>query len=104
MLKPFEENLEKVRAASAHCTEGILESDIFVLISDPEGTDMYAELGVALAENTRAHGRPRIYVVGEHGRRSVMQLHPAVTHVDALQAVFQKEGVTTDGVQMPEFE
>lgn len=103
-LKPFEEHLEEVRSASTRCTEAVLDADVFVLISDPEGTDMYAELGMALTQRTLTGSTPRIYAVGEHGRRSVMQLHPFVTHVDTLVETFAAEKISIDAAEIPKFD
>ena len=90
-LAPFEENLEKVQEVMSHNTEAILDTDVFVLISDPEGTDMYTELGVALGKRAAAKDSPRIYIVGEHSKRSPMQLHPAIVRVETLAEVFKME-------------
>ncbi len=102
MLKPFSENVERVREVSVHCTEAVLSADIFVLISDPEGTDMYAELGMALGQWTTTK-KPKIYTVGEHAERSVMQLHPAAVHVKTVGDVLRAEDVDLSGFTEPVF-
>ena len=45
-LKPYEENDVAVKALSESVVQAVLASDVFVLISDPEGTDMFVELGI----------------------------------------------------------
>ncbi len=90
-LKPYEENDVAVKALSESVVQAVLASDVFVLISDPEGTDMFVELGIALSSL-----RTRIYIVGEFGRRSLMQLHPSITHVPTLEDVFERERVKVE--------
>lgn len=89
-LKPYSENLEEVQKLATNITEAIKETDIFVLISDLEGTDMFVELGICLARDA---GRVKIYIIGEHSKRSLMQLHLAITHVADLKELFEKEKI-----------
>ncbi len=70
--------------------DGIGESDRFVLITDPAGSDIYVELGIALAANA-ATGKPRIYAVGPHGGRTLMHAHPAIRHVATVADLLEKE-------------
>lgn len=92
-LLPYHEHVEKVQKIATDDISEVLESDVFVLISDPAGTDMFAELGAALAKNTSSPRSIRIYIVGEHAKRSLMQLHPAITHLHSLKEVFEKESI-----------
>ena len=94
-LKPYDLNLSKVQPFSREVAKNILEADIFVLISDAEGTDMFIELGIALAKNTITQNN-KIYAVGEHSKRSLMQLHPAIIHVPTLVELFKKEKIEGD--------
>ena len=91
-LKPYDLNLPKVQPFSQEVVKNILAADIFVLISDPEGTDMFIELGIALAKNN-INSNNKIYAVGEHSKRSLMQLHPAIIHVPTLEELFKQEGI-----------
>ena len=102
-LIPFHEHLEAVRELAKTDITGVLNSDILVLISDPAGTDMFAELGAALAKHAQSPESIRIYIVGEHARRSLMQLHPSITHMETLKEVFEKEGVNVASVTLPNF-
>lgn len=92
-LKPYHENVEEVQKVGVENTQAILDSDVFVMISDPEGTDMFVELGIALGAHTSGNGIPRIYIIGEHSKRSLMQLHPAIIHCDTFEQVFQHENL-----------
>jgi hypothetical protein len=101
-LKPFEEHLEEVHRVNKHNIGMMLQADVFVMISDPEGTDMYAELGVGLAKDVLTKDI-RIYIVGEHAKRSLMQLHPAIIHTKDLIEVFEREKISYDGFISPTF-
>ena len=101
-LQPYEENMDKALALSREVVKSILNTNIFVLISDPEGTDMFAELGIALAKNEVSHNA-RIYIVGKHSKRSLMQLHPSIIHVPDIQNIFEKEGIKAEKFNFPNF-
>jgi hypothetical protein len=92
-LKPYQANLAKVQTIAGQSISSLIEADIFVLISDPEGTDMFIELGVCLARDQLSPGSVKIYLVGEHSKRSLMQLHPSIIHVADLCELFEKEGI-----------
>jgi hypothetical protein len=51
-LKPYTENMERCGEIAGNVTDTLITTDIFVLISDPEGTDMFVELGICLGKNT----------------------------------------------------
>jgi hypothetical protein len=93
-VKPYEKNLVTVQNFAEDVVKGITDSDIFILISDPEGTDMFIELGIALSAGVR-----KLYIVGQHSKRSLMQLHPNITHVEKIQDILNKEGI---GCRIPE--
>ncbi len=92
-LKPYHENLASVEQLAEGVVSSVLSTDIFVLISDPGGTDMFVELGLALS----AQKKNKIYIVGEHSKRSLMQLHPHIIHTDDLKSVFAAEGIDSTG-------
>lgn len=76
--KPYDKNHEKCREVSKTVEEDIKNCEEFVLISDEGGTDMFVELGIAIAFDKK------IYVVGEHGKRSLMSFHPNIEHLDSM--------------------
>ena len=92
--------------AMSHFAQGIhdaiAQTDIFVLISDPEGADMFVELGIALAIREHA-SEMRVFVVGEHGKRSVMHHHPSITHVKSIKDVFDALAIASDSFVVPDF-
>ncbi|HEY0010919.1 MAG TPA: hypothetical protein VGB97_03360 [Candidatus Paceibacterota bacterium] len=101
-LKPYEENLNRVQALATQVVESVLTTDVFVLISDPGGTDMFVELGVMLARSEAANS-VRIYIIGGHSKRSLMQLHPSINHAKDLSEVFVREGIDYQNFDIPEF-
>ncbi len=89
-LEPYSKNADKSKEIASKISLAIHNTDIFVLISDPAGTDMFVELGIAIAcwmQNQKL----RIYITGEYNKRSLMHLHPAIIHVNNLKEVFKKE-------------
>ena len=102
-LIPFTEHIEATQKLAVQDIDGVLRSDILVLISDPSGTDMFAEFGAALAKKSLTPNSIRIYIVGEHSTRSLIQLHPAVVHLSTIQEVFQKEKLNYTELQIPDF-
>lgn len=96
----YEDELERVQDFADTITKQVLDADIFVLISDAAGTDMFIELGIALGQH--AQGKPfRIYIVGEHAKRSLMQLHPALIHIESLEELLEKENISINGEEVP---
>jgi hypothetical protein len=53
---------------------------------------MYIELGVAFAKQA-VSSDIKIYIIGDQGSRSLMQLHPSIIHVDNLEDVFNMEKI-----------
>lgn len=94
---PYSDHLEEVQPYATAVVSQIQQCDIFVLISDPAGTDMFVELGIALG------AQKKIYIVGEHARRSLMQVHPDIMYTDTVQEVFTKEGIDCAGFIVPTF-
>ena len=89
-LSPFRENSERCKKIAEEISSALRDVDVFILISDSGGTDMFIELGIVIS-NWITKKNIRIYVVGKHNKRSLMQLHPAVIHVDSIKDVFSKE-------------
>ncbi len=100
-LKPYHENIDKVQKLATEVTASLLATDIFVLVSDPEGTDMFIELGVCLAKSTTSPRDIKIYIIGEYSKRSLMQLHPSITHLKTLREVFEREGIDSSDFIIP---
>ncbi len=80
-FKPYENNREHSRKMAAKITREIKSCDVFVLLSDRAGTDMFIEFGLAVAFDKK------IYVVGKWNKRSLMHFHPQIKHVDTIEEV-----------------
>lgn len=82
-IKPYENNLEAAREYPIIDVDAARNCDVFILITDEAGTGMYLELGVAISSNLE-HGKPRIYVIGEHISRSMFYFHPSVNRRETI--------------------
>lgn len=83
----YVDNLEETQSFAKEITSSLLETDVFVMISDAAGTDMFIELGVCLGLGKKT------YIVGEHSKRSLMQLHPKIKHKNTIKDVLEAEGI-----------
>ncbi len=66
---------------AARIEREVKNCDIFILISDKAGTDMFVESGIAIAL------KKKIYIVGKWNKRSLMHFHPNITRVDSLESL-----------------
>ncbi len=89
-LQPYATNSHKSSVVAKEITDSLQDVDVFVLIADASGTDMFIELGVVIGRYAQ-RAKPKIYAVGEFNDRSLMHFHPAITRVDTLREVFVKE-------------
>lgn len=89
-LKPYEENSEQSSLVAQNISESLKDVDIFVLLTDASGTDMFIELGIVIG-NCSADKPTKIYAVGEFNTRSLMHFHPLITRVSTMNEVFLKE-------------
>jgi hypothetical protein len=89
-LKPYNENANKVSLLAKEISLSLSDVDIFVLIADEGGTDMFIELGIAIAKWVNS-ANIRIYAVGNFNDRSLMHFHPAIKRVNKLSEVFSLE-------------
>ncbi|MEI6352628.1 MAG: hypothetical protein WCO35_01700 [Candidatus Nomurabacteria bacterium] len=103
-LKPFIENLIPSQALADRCLVNILNSDIFIVFNDLDGTDLFTELGICLANNKLNEKKIKIYSVGKYDQASLMQLHAGVEHLETLKQVFDKEGINYGDFVFPEFD
>jgi len=89
-LEPYNENSEKSSNIAMEISKELKNVDIFVLISDENGTDMFIELGIVIG-NWLQNEKIRIYSVGKFNDRSLMHHHPAIKRVNNLKKVFSIE-------------
>jgi len=85
----LEDRLDKSKIAN-EMLRSISDAEIFVLLSDKGGTDMFVELGFAIAKLVE-NKKLRIYAIGKYNKRSLMHFHPSIIHLNNLIDVFNKE-------------
>ncbi|MBS3054245.1 MAG: hypothetical protein J4431_01785 [Candidatus Aenigmarchaeota archaeon] len=85
-IKPYSQNASKAMLYSIEDVQGVLNSDVFILITDEGGKGMYVELGVAIASFIEKK-TPRIYIVGAHNENTIFFFHPSVSRKDSIQDV-----------------
>lgn len=90
ILKPYHDNSEQCSSIADSISCALKETDIFVLFSDKEGTDMYLELGIAIGCNM-FDNNSRIYAVGEFNDRSLMHYTSVIKKVDTLSDLLYQE-------------
>ncbi len=94
-LKPYRDNRQLSKEMAAQQIKAVLKSEVYLLISDLEGTGIHTELGSAIASNIFT-GKPKIYVIGEHNDNSLFFFHPAVNRARSIADVLfnlEKENV-----------
>ncbi len=82
---------KRYKEISEKISKDVSNADIFVLISDPAGTDMFVELGIAINNYMNKNLQKKIYVVGKYNKRSLMHFHPSITHVNSIKEIFYRE-------------
>ena len=87
-IKPYSKNAEKSRIYSMQDIDGILNSDVFILLTDESGTGMYIELGAAIILKMMHH-KPDIYVVGKHRKEQLFFFHPTVKTFETIEEVIE---------------
>jgi len=85
-VKPYSENQELCAEYSLTDIDGVLESDVFILISDFEGRGKFVEFGAALA-SYKFFGHPKVFVVGKSNSDMMFYFHPAVTRRSDVEEV-----------------
>jgi hypothetical protein len=91
-LKPYGDNSVECKKIAYEISSSIQDSNVFVLISDEQGTDMFVELGIAISSFEHS-SLPRIYIIGEHNKRSLMHFHSSIKHCDSINQVLELEKV-----------
>ena len=88
-VKPYEENQELSEEYSKEDINGVIESDVFILVVDERfGSGMSVELGAAISSSVKT-GKPKIYVVGNY-EQNMFSFHPSVIRESSIEEVFGK--------------
>lgn len=87
-LKPYVQNQEKVTDFVNADIEGVVSSDVFILLSEKaaDARGMYVEFGIALASFMQ-NNLPRIYVVGDLDDPSAFYFYPGVIRVESVDDI-----------------
>lgn len=86
-----------MRSIAKRDFEGIRESDVFILLSQPsEGRSMYVELGLAITMHEMT-GKPSVFVVGPNNNESVFYFHHAVQNVGSMNEALERAMQTKVG-------
>ena len=87
--KPYDENIGLARQYSIEDINGAKSCDVFIILSDEAGTNVYGELGAAIVSHLE-HGKPKIYVIGDHTARSMFYFHPSVNRRRTIDEVLEE--------------
>ncbi|MBI4895711.1 MAG: hypothetical protein HY831_04425, partial [Candidatus Aenigmarchaeota archaeon] len=85
---PYKNSPDLAKQYAIDDTNGVLNCDVFILLTDPVGTGMYVEFGLALALSIR-NKTPKIFVVGNHDNCS-FYYHPNVNIRSSMEEVFEE--------------
>lgn len=88
LIRPYGEHEEESKEIAIKSIEASESCDVFILISDSEGTDMYGELGAAIVSK-----KPKIYVIGDFLDKSKLFFHPRVKRMKNLENVLEDLGL-----------
>ena len=92
MVKPYEDNQEKAAEFAQFGIQGIIDSDIYILLAHPDGTGVFTELGAALAL-AQLQGKLKIYAVAREIPPVMFHYHPSIHWVPSVEEVFELIGV-----------
>lgn len=87
---PFNKNPEGARGYAIKDISGVLESDVFIMLSSAQvGSGSSTELGAAIASQ-KLVGKPLIYIVGPHIGNNFCFFHPAVQIRESVDDVMDE--------------
>lgn len=84
LTRPYKKNSKEAMKIAEKSIYASQSCEVFVLISDKGGTDMYGELGSAITSK-----KPKIYVIGEHLDKSKFFFHPNVKRMKNIEDVIK---------------
>ncbi|MFA5953423.1 MAG: hypothetical protein WC812_02420 [Candidatus Pacearchaeota archaeon] len=87
-LKPYSKNEILIQKYSYKVIKSIINSDVYVLLGDSGGTDMYGELASAITSK-EIFGKPLIYLIGEKGENSIFPFHKFVKHKSSIEEILE---------------
>ncbi|MEX2017450.1 MAG: hypothetical protein WD876_03175 [Candidatus Pacearchaeota archaeon] len=84
-IKPYDKNPELTEKIAKRSLRASENCNLFILISDKEGTDMYGELCSAITSK-----KPEIYVIGNFLGRSKFFFHSSVKRRKTIEEVIKE--------------
>lgn len=67
----------------------VLDADIFVILTDEQGSGMYVEMGAAFAGQKLTNKPQRLYAIGPHFDRMVFYQHHNIHRVNTIHEVIE---------------
>lgn len=88
-IQPYYSHAEEAIEYSVKHINGVLDSDVFVLLNDEIGAEPNVLLGVALASYI-INRKPKIYVVGDYTYRTMFNFHPAINRRRKIEEILDE--------------
>jgi len=90
-IKPYLQNSKIAAQYSDNELKGIIESDVFIYMTDEKGTTLPMEFGAALAL-LKTKNRPLVYAVGKFNDKSPWFFNKLVNRRDSIDEVIKELG------------
>jgi len=87
--RPFDKNPEITKKYVGEIVSNIRNSDVFIMLTDKEGTDMYGELTTAIAFNLE-NLKPEVFVLGDELSHSIFPFHPIVNIRKSIEEILDE--------------
>jgi len=88
-IKPYVQNTEIATQYSDNELEGIAKCDVFIYLTDENGTTLPMEFGAALIL-AKTRGNPLVYAVGEFNDKSPWFFNPVVKRKNSIGEVIKE--------------
>lgn len=88
-IKPYTVNKETASQYSENEMRGIIDSDVFIFLSDEKGTTLNMEFGASIILK-KLKGKPLVYVVGEFNDKSPWFFNKDVIRKDNIDEVLKE--------------
>ncbi len=89
LKRPYERNSRIAKQIAKKSMDASQSCEVFVLISDKSGTDMYGELGSAITSK-----KSKIYIIGNYLDRSKLFFYPNVKRMKNIEDVIKDVELT----------
>jgi hypothetical protein len=86
MVKPYAQNPDKAATFATSAIQGIIDTDVYILLAHHDGAGVFTELGAALAL-AQLHGKLRIYAIAKEIPEAMFHYHPAIVWKETIEEV-----------------